>query len=71
MRADAEAYRDAKISIAKGEADRFMSLYEEYQKAPEITRRRLYLETMPHNQDRNLLLLNCISHRVSNDTRLR
>ena len=46
LRADAEGYRDAKISMAKGEADRFMSLYEEYQKAPEITRRRLYLETM-------------------------
>jgi len=46
LRADAEAYRGAKISMAKGEADRFMSLYEEYQKAPEITRRRLYLETM-------------------------
>ncbi|MBW2712767.1 MAG: FtsH protease activity modulator HflK [Deltaproteobacteria bacterium] len=46
FRADAEAYRDAKISIAKGEADRFTKLNEEYQKAPEITRRRLYLETM-------------------------
>jgi membrane protease subunit HflK len=46
LRADAEAYRDSKISIAKGEADRFISLYEEYQKAPAITRRRLYLETM-------------------------
>ena len=43
---EAEAYRAQAVNSAKGEAARFISVYEEYVKAPEITRRRLYLETM-------------------------
>ncbi|MBD8492824.1 FtsH protease activity modulator HflK [Pseudomonas syringae] len=43
---DANGYRDEVISRAKGEADRFTKLVTEYRKAPEITRERLYLETM-------------------------
>ncbi len=43
---EAEAYREAKIARAQGEAARFLALLEEYRKAPEITRRRLFLETM-------------------------
>ncbi|MDW8479375.1 MAG: FtsH protease activity modulator HflK [Xanthomonadales bacterium] len=43
---EAEAYRDALIARAEGEAARFVRLLEEYRKAPEVTRRRLYLETM-------------------------
>jgi membrane protease subunit HflK len=43
---DAEAYRQRVIAEAEGEAKRFLSVYEEYKKAPEITRRRMYLETM-------------------------
>jgi membrane protease subunit HflK len=39
-------YRDAKIAEANGEAQRFLSILREYEKAPEITRKRLYLETM-------------------------
>jgi membrane protease subunit HflK len=39
-------YRDAKIAVATGEADRFLAILAEYQKAPEITRKRLYLEAM-------------------------
>ena len=42
----AAAYRDAKIAEANGEAQRFLAIVSEYQKAPEITRKRLYLETM-------------------------
>ncbi len=42
----AEAYRGAKIVEAKGEAARFESLVVEYRAAPEVTRQRLYLETM-------------------------
>lgn len=42
----AEAYRAQAVNSAQGEAARFISVYEEYAKAPEITRRRLYLETM-------------------------
>ncbi|NBA95181.1 FtsH protease activity modulator HflK [Pseudomonas sp. R5(2019)] len=43
---DANGYRDEVVSRAKGEADRFTKLVGEYRKAPEVTRQRLYLETM-------------------------
>lgn len=46
IREQAEAYQDAKIVEARGEAARFEALLVEYQAAPEVTRRRLYLETM-------------------------
>ena len=42
----AEAYREQQIQEAKGEADRFVSVYEAYKVAPEVTRRRMYLETL-------------------------
>lgn len=42
----AEAYRQQVIAEASGEAKRFLAVYQEYRKAPEITRRRMYLETM-------------------------
>jgi membrane protease subunit HflK len=44
--AAAQGYRDAKIAASNGEATRFLALTTEYQKAPAITRKRLYLETM-------------------------
>lgn len=44
--AAAEAYSAQRINLAQGEAARFKALAEEYRKAPEITRRRLLLETM-------------------------
>ena len=43
---DANGYRDEVIARAKGEADRFTKLVAEYRKAPDVTRQRLYLETM-------------------------
>jgi membrane protease subunit HflK len=43
---EAEAYRAQAVNAAQGEAARFISVYDEYIKAPEVTRRRLYLETM-------------------------
>ncbi|UFH49125.1 FtsH protease activity modulator HflK [Pseudomonas sp. KNUC1026] len=43
---DANGYRDEVVARAKGEADRFSKLLGEYRKAPEVTRERLYLETM-------------------------
>jgi membrane protease subunit HflK len=43
---EAEAYRAQVINIAEGEASRFLAVYTEYTKAPEVTRRRMYLETM-------------------------
>ena len=42
----AEAYKQQVIAEASGEAARFNSVYTEYKKAPEVTRRRMYLETM-------------------------
>jgi len=43
---EAEAYRAEVINNAEGEASRFVSVWEEYVNAPEVTRRRMYLETM-------------------------
>ncbi len=42
----AEAYAFRRINQAKGEAEKFTLLLTEYAKAPEVTRRRLYLEAM-------------------------
>nr|CAA6826807.1 MAG: HflK protein [uncultured Thiotrichaceae bacterium] len=43
---EANAYRDRVIAQAEGDASRFTQLVAEYSKAPEVTRERLYLETM-------------------------
>ncbi|HVV64018.1 MAG TPA: FtsH protease activity modulator HflK [Rhizomicrobium sp.] len=43
---DAEAYRQEAVAEASGEAKRFLAIDAEYRKAPEVTRKRLYLETM-------------------------
>lgn len=42
----AEAYREQVIAEAEGETDRFLALLTEYQRAPGVTRQRLYYETM-------------------------
>lgn len=42
----AEGYAIGRVNNARGEASRFDQLYEEYVKAPEVTKRRLYLETL-------------------------
>ena len=46
MLQDAEAYKEQVISEAQGDAARFNLLLAEYQKAPEVTRNRLYLESI-------------------------
>lgn len=46
IRLDAEAYRERVIRDAEGEASRFEALLAEYQKAPRVTRDRLYLEAI-------------------------
>jgi membrane protease subunit HflK len=43
---EAHAYKQQRVAEAIGNTDRFLALLEEYQKAPEITRARLYLEAM-------------------------
>lgn len=42
----AEGYATQRVNNAIGEAARFTALYNEYVKAPEVTKRRIYLETM-------------------------
>ncbi|MDY0870648.1 FtsH protease activity modulator HflK [Dongia rigui] len=42
----AEAYKAEKVAIAQGDAQRFISIYNQYKQSPDITERRLYLETM-------------------------
>jgi membrane protease subunit HflK len=42
----AEGYREATVAEARGQAGRFEKVLEEYRKAPDVTRERLFLETM-------------------------
>jgi len=42
----AEAYKQKVVAAAEGEASRFISIYNEYAKAKEVTQERMYLETM-------------------------
>ncbi len=46
IREEASAYKDRVVNEAEGEAQRFLSIYDEYSKAPEVTRKRLFLETL-------------------------
>lgn len=50
---EAEAYRDRVIADASGEAARFDQIYDEYRKAPRVTRERMYLETMERVLERS------------------
>lgn len=43
---EAQAYRAQKVANAEGEAQRFIALLDEYERAPGVTRERLYLETI-------------------------
>lgn len=42
----AEAYREQTVAEAKGQTARFISIYDQYKLAPDVTRLRIYLETM-------------------------
>jgi membrane protease subunit HflK len=44
--ADAKAYKSRVVAEAQGEAQRFVSVYTEYEKAKDVTRQRLFLETL-------------------------
>jgi membrane protease subunit HflK len=46
IREEAAAYKNRVVKEAEGEASRFLAVYEQYRKAPDITRKRLYIETM-------------------------
>ena len=43
---DAEGYKEQAVAEAKGQSARFPKVYDEYKKAPDVTRQRIYLETM-------------------------
>ncbi len=43
---EANAYKEQVIAEAEGETSRFLSVLEEYRKAPQVTRKRLYLDTI-------------------------
>ncbi|RJS93794.1 protease modulator HflK [Salinisphaera sp. Q1T1-3] len=58
MIAEAKAYKSRKINRAEGQAARFDDLLTQYQKAPEVTRTRLYLETMGDVLSASHLVLN-------------
>jgi len=59
---DAEAYRARVVNDAQGEASRFLAVYGEYVKAPEVTRQRMYLETMENVLGRmNKVILDGVS----------
>ncbi|RIJ21297.1 FtsH protease activity modulator HflK [Henriciella barbarensis] len=57
---DAEAYREQVIADASGQANRFTQILTEYQRAPQVTRERMYLETMERvlNRSDKLILDN-------------
>ena len=42
----ARAYKEQTVAEATGQTSRFLKIYDEYKKAPEVTRTRMYLETM-------------------------
>jgi membrane protease subunit HflK len=42
----AEGYKEQAVAEAKGQSARFLKVYEEYRKAPDVTRERIYLETL-------------------------
>ena len=43
---NADAYKSQTVAEAIGQTSRFIKIYDEYKKAPEVTRKRMYLETM-------------------------
>jgi membrane protease subunit HflK len=48
LKEEADAYKARVVAQAQGDSQRFRSVYAEYQKAPQVTRDRMYLDTMQH-----------------------
>jgi membrane protease subunit HflK len=46
LKEEADAYKSRVVAQAQGDAQRFRSIYNEYQKAPQVTRDRMYLDAM-------------------------
>tara|TARA_R110000868_G_scaffold11516_2_gene56295 strand:- start:32427 stop:33590 length:1164 start_codon:yes stop_codon:yes gene_type:complete len=65
MTQEAEGYRDSRIAEAQGEADRFNAIYAEYARAPQVTRHRMYFETLENVlRDSDLTILDSQSGAV-------
>ena len=54
---EAEGYKEERIKRAEGDAQKFLSVLKEYEKAKDVTRKRLYLETMEEVLPGNMLQL--------------
>ncbi|MFW5661986.1 MAG: FtsH protease activity modulator HflK [Oceanicaulis sp.] len=54
---EARGYREQVVAEAQGQADRFVSIYQEYALAPDVTRRRMFLETMERVLGRSELII--------------
>mgnify|MGYP003384918103 CR=1 FL=1 len=63
---EAEAYKSQVLSKAKGDTSRFLQVMTEYEKAPEITRERLYLDTMESVYSRTQKVMVDVSKDSSN-----
>jgi len=57
IRLEASAYKERVIAQAEGESKRFVKIFAEYEKAPEVTRKRLYLETIEEVMSGNSKIL--------------
>lgn len=57
VREESMGYKERVVARAEGDANRFELLLDEYQKAPRVTRQRLYLDTMQYVLDRNSKIL--------------
>jgi len=56
---EAEGYATERVNRSRGEADRFLEIFAAYQKAPDITRKRMYLEAFEHfmNSAKSVVIL--------------
>ncbi|MGJ3232271.1 MAG: FtsH protease activity modulator HflK [Oceanicaulis sp.] len=54
---EARGYREQVVAQAQGEASRFNAIYQEYAQAPDVTRRRMFLETMERVLGRSELII--------------
>ena len=59
---EAEAYRQQIVDKAKGETSRFLATLKEYRRAPEVTRKRMYLATMEYILSRSSKVLVRLKH---------
>jgi membrane protease subunit HflK len=53
LREEAQGYKESVIAQAEGEAARFISVFDEYRNAEDVTRKRIYLETLEKVLDRS------------------